>query len=61
VVNVKIKKKILLSIKVVTDDEHVHDNKALPELVNGILKSNDNKTAIGKLFADDGAYDGNDF
>jgi hypothetical protein len=55
-VNVKSKK--ILSIKVT--DEHVHDSKALPELVNDVIKS-DNLTpiAIGKLFAD-GAYDGND-
>ena len=39
-------------------DEHVHDSKPLPELVNDIVKSN-NMTAIGKLFADDGAYEGN--
>jgi hypothetical protein len=52
-VNIKTKK--ILSMKVT--DEHVHDSsKALPELVDGILKSD--KT-IGKLFAD-GAYDSND-
>jgi Transposase DDE domain len=39
-------------------DEHVHDSKALPELVNNIVRS-DNVTTIGKLFAD-GAYDNND-
>ncbi len=38
-------------------DEHLHDGKALPELVDGILKSD--KT-LGKLFADDGAYDNNE-
>ena len=57
-VNVKTKK--ILSMKVT--DEHVHDSKALPELVENIIKS-DNMTpaaeAIGKLFGD-GAYDGND-
>jgi len=53
-VNVKSKK--ILSIKVT--DEHVHDSKALPELVDDIIKS-DNMTTLGKLFAD-GAYDGND-
>ena len=42
----------------VTDDEHVHDGKVLPELVENIIKS-DNMITIGKLFAD-GAYDGND-
>ena len=56
-VNVKTKK--ILSMKVT--DEHVHDSKALPELVENIIKS-DNMTAaaaIGKLFGD-GAYEGND-
>ncbi len=53
VVNIKTKK--ILAMKVT--DERVHDNKALSELVNGILKSD--KTAIGKLFAD-GFYDGNE-
>ncbi len=53
-VNVKTKK--ILSMKVT--DEHVHDSKALPELVDSILKS-DKKIAIGKLFGD-GAYDSND-
>ena len=53
---VDIKTKKILSMKVT--DEHVHDSKALPELVNNIIKS-DNMTTIGKLFAD-GAYDGND-
>ena len=42
----------------VTDDEHVHDGKVLPELVDESIKS-DNMISIGKLFAD-GAYDGND-
>ena len=53
-VNVKSKK--ILSMKVT--DEHVHDSKALPELVENIIKSN-SVTTIGKLFAD-GAYDSND-
>ena len=53
-VNVKTKK--ILSMKVT--DEHVHDSKALPELVNGAIKL-DKKTTIGELFAD-GAYEGND-
>jgi hypothetical protein len=39
-------------------NEHVHDSKALPELVNNVMKS-DKEIAIGKLFAD-GAYDSND-
>jgi len=47
-VNVKTKK--ILSMKV-TDDEHVHDSKKLPELVENIIKS-DNVTAIGKLLGD---------
>ena len=54
-VNVKTKK--ILSIKV-TDYEHVHDGKVLPELIENIIKS-DKKITIGRLFAD-GAYDGND-
>jgi len=53
-VNVKTKK--ILSMKVT--DEHVHDSKALPELVENIIKS-DSVTAIGKLFVD-GAYEGNE-
>jgi Transposase DDE domain len=53
-VNIKTKK--ILSIKVT--DEHVHDSKALPELVDEAIKSN-KKITIGKLFAD-GAYEGND-
>ena len=53
---VNVKNKKILSIKVT--DEHVHDSKALPELVENIIKS-ESVTAIGKLFAD-GAYDGND-
>lgn len=44
-------KKILSMIKVT--DEHVHDSKALPELIEKITKSN-NMTSIGKLFAGDG-------
>ncbi len=54
-VNVKTKK--ILSIKVT--DEHVHDSKALPELVENILESDNVTVAIGKLFGD-GAYEGND-
>jgi len=53
---VNIKSKKILSIRVT--DEHVHDSKALPELVDDVIKS-DNIMAIGKLFAD-GAYDGNE-
>jgi hypothetical protein len=53
---VDIKTKKILSVKVT--DEHVHDSKALPELVDNIARS-DNVTTIVKLFAD-GAYDDND-
>jgi hypothetical protein len=53
-VAVNVKSKKILSMKVT--DEHVHDSKALPELVDDIIKSD---KIIGKLFAD-GAYDGND-
>ena len=54
---VNIKSKKILSIKVT--DEPVHDSKAVPELVESIIKSNSVTTAIGKLFGD-GAYEGND-
>jgi hypothetical protein len=47
--------KKILSMNVTTD-EHVHDSKALPELVDGIIKSN--SITVCKLFAD-GAYDNN--
>ena len=52
--NVKTTK--ILSMQVT--DEHVHDSKALPDLVNGVMKS-DKKIVIGKLIAD-GTYDDND-
>jgi hypothetical protein len=49
-VNVKTKK--ILAMKV-TDDEHVHDIKALPGLVKDVIKSgNITPITIGKLFAD---------
>ena len=56
-VNIKTKK--ILSIKVT--DEHIHDSKALPGLIDGVIKSNSiTPTATtGKLFVD-GAYDGNE-
>ena len=54
---VDVKTKKILSMKVT--DEHVHDSKALPELMENIIKSDSMATAIGKLFGD-GAYDGND-
>jgi hypothetical protein len=46
----------------VTDDEHIHDSKALPELVENIIKSGSmaTATAIGKLFAY-GVYEGKRF
>jgi hypothetical protein len=56
VVAVNVKTKKILSMKVT--DEHVHDGKALPELVDEVIKS-DNMVSIGKLFGD-GAYDNND-
>ena len=55
---VNIKSKKILSMKV-TDDEHVHDSKALPEIIEKIIESDDNVAAIGKLLGD-GAYEGND-
>ena len=51
-VNVKTRK--ILSIKVT--DDHVHDSKALPELVENIIKSH---RIICKLFGE-GAYECND-
>jgi hypothetical protein len=51
-------------MKEVTDDEHVHNDssKELPELVDNIIKSDSmtTTTTIDKLFADGGAYEGND-
>ena len=51
-------------MKEVTDDEHVHNDssgKELPELVETIIKSDSmTTTTIDKLFADGGAYEGND-
>ena len=55
-VTVNAKTKKILSMKVI--DEHVHDNKTLPDLVENILKS-DNMVSIGKLLGDC-AYNGND-
>ena len=52
-ISVNVKTKKILSMKVT--DEHVHDGKALPELVDDIIKS-DRKTTVCKLFAD-GACD----
>jgi hypothetical protein len=46
---VDVKSKKILSMEI--NDEHVHDSKALPELVTEVIKSN-NMTTIGKLLAD---------
>ena len=43
----------------VTDD-HIHDSKALPGLIEDIIKSDNSMIPIGKLLAIDGAYDGNE-
>jgi hypothetical protein len=59
IVTVNVKTKKIRSIKVTADDEHIHDNKALPELVENIIDS-DSITEIGKLFGDGGAYQGNE-
>jgi hypothetical protein len=59
IVAVNVKNKKILSIKVT--DEHFHgDSKTLPGLVENVIKSNSVTAAIGKLFADGGAYDSND-
>jgi hypothetical protein len=55
-INVKTKK--ILSIQVT--DKHVHDSKALQELVDNIIESGSVKVAMGKLLGDDDAYEGND-
>ncbi len=63
IATVEVKSKKILSIRVT--DEHVHDSKALPELVvDNIIKSDGMATttataAIGKLFGD-GSYKGNE-
>ena len=49
-VSINVKTKKILSMKVT--DEHVHDSKALPELVENIIKSDNVTVAIGKLFAE---------
>jgi DDE family transposase len=56
-VAVNIKTKKILSMKVT--DEHAHDSKQLPELVDEIIESDSITTAIGKIFGD-GAHDNND-
>ncbi len=57
IATVNVKSKKILSMRVT--DEHVHDSKALPELVVEDIIKSDSMASIGKLFAD-GAYDGND-
>src|SRR6476469_4754391 len=54
-VAVNVMSKKILSIKIT--DEHTHDSKMLPELVDNVIES-DKQITIGKLFAD-GAYEGN--
>ncbi|HEY6535445.1 MAG TPA: transposase, partial [Candidatus Nitrosocosmicus sp.] len=54
-VNVKTKK--ILSIKVT--DARVHDSKALPGLVNDVIKL-EKRITVGKLIAEDGAYEDNE-
>jgi hypothetical protein len=60
IVAVNVKTKKILSMINVTDDEHVHDSKVLPELVDNIIKSDNVTVAIGKLLGDDGAYESNE-
>ncbi len=55
---VNIKNKKILSIMVT--DEHVHDSKVLPKLVENITKSDSKQITISKIFVKDGTYDGND-
>ena len=61
VVAVNVKTKEILSMMNVTD-EHIHDSKALPGLVENIIKSEEmstTTTTTGKLFGE-GAYEGNE-
>jgi hypothetical protein len=45
----------------VTADEHIHDSKSVPELVENIIKSDEmTTTTIGKLFGDEVLYESND-
>jgi hypothetical protein len=60
-VAVNVKTKEILSMMNVTD-EHIHDSKALPGLVENIIKSEEmstTTTTTGKLFGE-GAYEGNE-
>ena len=59
-ISVNVKSKKIRSMKKVTD-EHVHDSKALPGLVENIIKSNNMTAAVDKLFANNGNYDGREF
>ena len=56
-VGIDIKTKKILSMKVT--DEHFHDSKTLPGLIEDVIKSDNVRISIGQLFAD-GAYDGNE-
>jgi hypothetical protein len=56
-VAVNIKTKEILSMEVT--DEHVHDNKMLPGLVDKIIKSNNDGFAVVDRVLGDGAYDSN--
>ncbi len=56
-ISINAKSKKILSLNI--SDEHFRDSKALPELMDDVIKSNSITAAVGKLFAD-GAYDGND-
>ena len=56
---VDIKRKKILSMEVT--DEHVHDNKMLPRLVDNVIKSyNDGFAVVVDRVLGDGAYDSND-
>lgn len=56
---VDIKRKKILSMEVT--DEHVHDNKVLPRLVDNVIKANnDGLAVVVDRVLGDGAYDSND-
>jgi hypothetical protein len=49
--NIKSKKILLIKVN---NDKHVHDDsKALPGLIENIIKSDNSMIPIGKLFTDD--------
>ncbi|NJK78370.1 MAG: IS5 family transposase [Nanoarchaeota archaeon] len=54
---VNIKTKEILSMEVT--DEHIHDNKMLPRLVDNVIKSNNDGFAVVDRVLGDGAYDSN--